>query len=135
MGGDFIGLSHVQSSSQHRAVFQHLFERWRRHQEVLFGGVGFSHQSQLLQQGVKVYRPANAERIWGKNPADTLHHVSNRIMQAVEGGARLMVINPARIDEVAKADLWLKPRPGSDLALALGMINVIINEKRQYFEF
>jgi len=66
--------------------------------------------------------------IWGANPADTLHHVYHRIMKAVEKGAKLMVIDPFRIKGAEKADLWLKPRPGSDLALALAMINVVINE-------
>jgi anaerobic selenocysteine-containing dehydrogenase len=46
----------------------------------------------------------------------------------MEHGAKLMVINPTAIDGVERADLWLKPRPGTDLALALGMMNVIINE-------
>jgi len=67
--------------------------------------------------------------VWGKNMAETLHHAHQRAVQAVEDGAKLMVIDPREIDLVAKADLWLQPRPGSDLALALGMINVIINEE------
>jgi anaerobic selenocysteine-containing dehydrogenase len=46
----------------------------------------------------------------------------------MEHGAKLMVINPTTIDGAERADLWLKPRPGTDLALALGMMNVIINE-------
>jgi anaerobic selenocysteine-containing dehydrogenase len=66
--------------------------------------------------------------LWGKNLLADLHHVYWRMMKAVERGAKLLVINPADVDGVDKADLWLKPRPGSDLALALGMINVIINE-------
>lgn len=66
--------------------------------------------------------------VWGKNLAETLHHVHRRVMRAVERGAKLMVVNPAKTEGVEKADLWLKPRPGSDLALALGMMNVIIDE-------
>jgi len=67
--------------------------------------------------------------VWGKNMAATLHHAHQKTIQAIERGAKLMVIDPGEIDLVTKADLWLKLRPGSDLALALGMINVIINEK------
>jgi len=66
--------------------------------------------------------------VWGKNLAETLHHVYHREMRAVERGAKLMVVDPAKTNEVDRADLWLNPRPGSDLALALGMINVITNE-------
>ena len=73
------------------------------------------------------YPPA-AIVIWGKNPAVTVHHVYRRILRAVENGAKLMVITPDKNKGAARADLWLKPRPGSDLALALGMLNVIITE-------
>ena len=66
--------------------------------------------------------------VWGKNMAETLHHAYQRAIRAIEGGAKLIVIDPRRIDLASRADLWLQPRPGSDLALALGMINVIINE-------
>ena len=73
------------------------------------------------------YPPASIV-IWGKNLEANLHHVHWRVMRAVERGAKLMVIDPRNIGGAHTADLWLKPRPGSDLALALGMINVIINE-------
>jgi len=66
--------------------------------------------------------------LWGKNPSQTLYHVHLRAVKAVERGAKLMIINPMKIWGADKADLWLKPRPSSDLTLALGMINVIINE-------
>jgi anaerobic selenocysteine-containing dehydrogenase len=66
--------------------------------------------------------------VWGKNLSETLHHVYRRMIKAVERGAKLVVINPSSINGVEKIDLWLKPRPGSDLALALGMLNVIVNE-------
>ena len=66
--------------------------------------------------------------VWGKNMAETLHHAYQRVIKAIGKGAKLIVIDPRQIDLAAKSDLWLQPRPGSDLALALGMINVIINE-------
>lgn len=73
------------------------------------------------------YPPASIT-VWGKNLVENLHHVHQRVMRAVERGAKLMVINPNKVEGAEKADLWLKPRPGSDLALALGILNVIINE-------
>ena len=66
--------------------------------------------------------------VWGKNLPENLHHVEQRLARAVERGAKLMVINPRNIGGADRADIWLKPRPGSDLALALGMINVIIDQ-------
>ena len=73
------------------------------------------------------YLPASIV-VWGKNLPETLHHVYRRVARAVARGTKLMVIDPRKMRMVDGADLWLKLRPGSDLALALGMLNVIINE-------
>lgn len=45
-----------------------------------------------------------------------------------ENGAKIIVIDPRKMDAVKHADLWLQIRPGTDTALALGMINHIITE-------
>ena len=73
--------------------------------------------------------PPSAIVVWGKNLAENLHHVYRRMMSAVELGAKLMFVTSGYVEGVGKAELWLKPRPGSDLALALGMLNVIIEER------
>jgi len=73
------------------------------------------------------YPPASIV-LWGKNLEENLPHVYRRMLTAVEHGAKLMLINPMKVAETDRANLWLKPRPGSDLALALGIMNVIINE-------
>ncbi len=52
-----------------------------------------------------------------------------KILEAKEKGAKLIVIDPRRTELVRRADKWLRVRPGADLALALGMINVIIEEE------
>jgi anaerobic selenocysteine-containing dehydrogenase len=45
-----------------------------------------------------------------------------------ENGAKIIVIDPRGIDSVRQADLWLQIRPGTDCALALAMINHIIQK-------
>lgn len=72
--------------------------------------------------------PPSCIVLWGKNLAENLPHVHRRLIRAVGQGAKLLVVNPTPVSGAEEADLWLKPRPGSDLALALGMINVIISE-------
>ena len=67
--------------------------------------------------------------VWGSNSAETSIGWHQKIIRALDRGSRLIVIDPANIELASRADLWLKPRPGSDLALALGMINVIVNEE------
>lgn len=73
--------------------------------------------------------------VWGNNPAENLFHVHKRAIAAAKSGTKLIVIDPRETDLAARADLWLKVRPGSDLALALGMINVVINEELYDKEF
>jgi anaerobic selenocysteine-containing dehydrogenase len=64
----------------------------------------------------------------GRNPhaADPVQWAA--IKQAKQRGARLIVIDPKRIPACDLADLWLRPRPGTDAALALAMISVMIEE-------
>ena len=54
---------------------------------------------------------------------------------ALDAGAKLIVIDPRLTRPAARADIWLQIRPGTDAALALGMLNYIINEKLYDQEF
>jgi len=47
---------------------------------------------------------------------------------SVDKGAKLIAVDPRLTKIAARADIWLQLRPGTDTALALGMINVIVNE-------
>lgn len=66
---------------------------------------------------------------WGHNPAVSYLPEMRRILDAIESGAKLIVIDPRFTETASKADLWLQIRPGSDSALALAWLNVIIEEK------
>ncbi|MBT3363719.1 MAG: molybdopterin-dependent oxidoreductase [Chloroflexi bacterium] len=66
--------------------------------------------------------------VWGANYADTLHYNHNRLTGAAGKGAKIIVVDPQKIALAGKSAMWLRVRPGADLALALGMINVIINK-------
>lgn len=65
---------------------------------------------------------------WGANLTATAPPEGVRILEAQKRGAKLIVIDPAKTLLAAKADVWIKPRPSSDLALALALLNVIIGE-------
>jgi len=65
---------------------------------------------------------------WGANDAETHFCRHKDLVQAVDKGTKLIAIDPRETEVTKLADLWLRIRPGSDLALALAMINVIINE-------
>jgi anaerobic selenocysteine-containing dehydrogenase len=49
--------------------------------------------------------------------------------------AKLIVVNSIQTEAAKQADIWLQPRPATDLALALGILNVIVNEKLYDKEF
>ena len=65
--------------------------------------------------------------LWGHNPDASEPPLAARLYEAVEKGLRLIVIDPKRIP-LAKKGTYVQIRPGSDAALALGMINVIVSE-------
>ena len=69
--------------------------------------------------------------------ANSNHPVAaSRMRRAViEHGAKLIVINPRRIDMCDFADLWLRPRPGTDVALLNGIANVILSEGLEDISF
>jgi anaerobic selenocysteine-containing dehydrogenase len=53
---------------------------------------------------------------------------SRQLTRTLRSGARLIVVDPRKTDLAAKADCWLQVRPGTDAALALGMLHTIIKE-------
>jgi anaerobic selenocysteine-containing dehydrogenase len=67
--------------------------------------------------------------LWGANPRATFTTSAQRISKAIAGGAKLIVIDPREHQLALQADCWLRVRPGSDSALALGMIHVLIEER------
>lgn len=69
--------------------------------------------------------------VWGANPLVCNPHAWTFIERARADGARLVVIDPLRTATAWKADLHLRPRPGTDAALALGMMHVIVREGLQ----
>ncbi len=54
--------------------------------------------------------------------------IREELRSALQGGAKLLVIDPKKIDIAKRADLWLNPKPQSDGALAMGMSKVIVEE-------
>ena len=68
---------------------------------------------------------------WGHNPVLSGPDGETRfnVLEALEHNPQIIVVDPRRTGLAEKADLWLQIRPGTDDALALAMLNVIIGEK------
>lgn len=63
---------------------------------------------------------------WGTNPAETQPYGMRRIREDRERGAKLVVIDPRFTPTASKADQYIRIRPGTDAALAMSMIHVIL---------
>ena len=76
----------------------------------------------------KVFAYSKCLVFWGQNPVSTQTHCWPFVMEARKNGAKVIVIDPVRTRSAKQADIHIAPKPGTDAALALSMINVIIEE-------
>jgi len=73
--------------------------------------------------------------LWGTNLVSTGVHAIPFIREAQERGAKLVVIDPRETRTTEMADWHIQPRPGTDAALALGMMKVIVDAGLHDIEF
>lgn len=68
--------------------------------------------------------------LWASNITSTNEEgeICSLLLEQLKKGTELIVIDPRKIDMVNKSRKWLQIRPGTDNALALGFLNVIIGE-------
>ncbi len=76
-----------------------------------------------------VKQPCKCAVIWGGNPAESLACTFTSLLKAKKQGTKYIVIDPKYSESVNRlAHQWVQLRPGTDAALALGWLNVIIEE-------
>lgn len=68
--------------------------------------------------------------VWGANPPQASAPQAMAIQMAMKAGAKVIVVDPQKSETVKQlgCDLHVRPRPGTDCALALGLIKVILDE-------
>jgi anaerobic selenocysteine-containing dehydrogenase len=67
---------------------------------------------------------------WGSNPVDCSAGLRREgVRTNLLKGAKLVMIDPKRIDFAKRADMWIGLRPNSDGAFAMGLLKVIVEEK------
>ena len=76
--------------------------------------------------GMPDYAATATILLWGCNPSVTWLAHAERIRAAQRRGARLIVVDPRRSGMARGADVWLGLRPGSDAALALGLMHLLL---------
>jgi anaerobic selenocysteine-containing dehydrogenase len=76
--------------------------------------------------------------VWGCNISETGSAdgmCGAQVTRAIRKGAKAIVVDPRRTPIASKADLWARIRPGTDTALALAVLNLIIEENLYDREF
>ncbi|MFD9444026.1 molybdopterin oxidoreductase family protein [Streptomyces sp. NPDC060006] len=66
----------------------------------------------------------------GSNLVETMPPALRYLTELRENGGKLIVVDPRRTRTAEQADLHLAPRPGTDLALALGLLHLVVAEGR-----
>jgi len=66
--------------------------------------------------------------LWGYNPSFTRITHATATVAGLKRGMKLIVIDPRNVGLANKADVWLRVRPGTDGALALGLANIMIEQ-------
>jgi anaerobic selenocysteine-containing dehydrogenase len=82
----------------------------------------------MVGMDMEEFENARLILIWGGNPVVSNLHLWRVMQQARRRGARLVCIDPLRSETAEKCDLHLAPMPGTDGALALAMMQVLIAE-------
>jgi anaerobic selenocysteine-containing dehydrogenase len=120
----------IQGLSMERRFFNRLGAT--RLERAICGNAGSSGIAATIGTGSGM-RPEDVRHsrfilLWGTNTIVTNLHLWPFIKQARELGARVVVIDPLKTRTAAAADWHIRPMPGTDAALALGLMHIIVAE-------
>jgi len=91
-------------------------------------GLGATFGAGAMTNSINELRDAGCIFAIGTNTTEAHPIIALEIKRAVDKGAKLIVANPREIDLVRWSYLWLRHQPGSDVALLMGMMRVIVDE-------
>ncbi|MBI2934394.1 MAG: formate dehydrogenase subunit alpha [Chloroflexi bacterium] len=91
-------------------------------------GLGESFGSGAMTNSIQELKDSACIVAIGSNTLAAHPVIGMQINQAVQKGGKLLVINPREVDICRWATLWLRNRPGTDVALLMGMAKVIVDE-------
>jgi len=91
-------------------------------------GLGRSFGSGAMTNSINEINGAACILAIGTNTMESHPVIGFMVKQVVGKGAKLIVANPREVGLCRYADLWLRNNPGSDVALLMGMMRVIVDE-------
>jgi anaerobic selenocysteine-containing dehydrogenase len=98
-------------------------------------GTGYTLGDNRVGMDPETLRFSKLIILWGSNTLSTNHHLWRSITAARQQGAPLVVIDPIRTRTAGAADVHLAPIPGTDAALALGLLHVVLAEGAEDTDF
>ncbi len=98
-------------------------------------GTGYTLGDNRVGMDPETFRFSRLVVLWGANVLSTHPHLWRPILEARRNGAVIVAIDPIRTRTAAASDWHLAPIPGTDAALALGLLNVVLTEHREDREF
>jgi len=98
-------------------------------------GTGYTLGDNRVGMDPETFGSSKLILLWGTNTLTTNHHLWKYIEAARRDGAHLVAIDPIRTRTAAEADVHLALRPGTDAALALGLLHVVVAQGREDREF
>ena len=118
----------LQSSSLDRRFFHRLgASRLDRTICATAGAVGYEYTMGRGRMGADPMAVPKCRFIvnWGSNTANTNSHLWSLMIEARKNGATIVTVDPYRSPTALRSDWHIQPRPGTDAALALGLMHVI----------
>jgi anaerobic selenocysteine-containing dehydrogenase len=98
-------------------------------------GTGYTLGDNRVGMDPETLRFSKLVVLWGANVLSTNPHLWRSILEARKNGAQVVAIDPIRTRTAAQSDWHIAPIPGTDAALALGLLHVVLAEGREDREF
>ena len=98
-------------------------------------GTGYTLGDNRVGMDPETLRLSKLVVLWGANVLSTNPHLWRSILEARRRGAQVVAIDPIRTRTAAASDWPLAPIPGTDAALALGLLHVVLADGREDRDF
>ena len=98
-------------------------------------GTGYTLGHNRVGMDPETLRSSKLVIVWGANVLSTHPHLWRPILEARRQGAQIVAIDPVRTRTAAACDWHLAPLPGTDAALALGLLHVVLSEGAEDRDF
>jgi len=98
-------------------------------------GTGYTLGDNRVGMDPETLRLSRLVVLWGANVLSTNPHLWRSILEARKSGAMVVAIDPIRTRTAAASDWHMAPIPGTDAALALGLLHVVLAQGKEDREF